>query len=192
MRPKGQIRVIGGAWRSRRLVVPPVEWVRPTPIRLRQTLYDWLSDWIVGRSVLDAFAGSGALGIEALSRGAKEVVFVDQDKDVCKILGGNLRVLRAEKFKIFCEDALGYFPRISSKYDLILLDPPFSSNLLSRSLDLVFSCNVAAPNSRIYVESPKGQWLPNDQGAWHVVRKKTAGAVEAFLLQRGSRGTPIR
>lgn len=185
MKSRGQIRIVGGTWRSRRLYVSPKAQVRPTPIRLRQTLYDWIADWVVGRRVLDAFAGSGALGIEALSRGARDVVFIDSDIEVARTLERNLFDLGAKGYEVIQGDALTYLSKGLLGFDLILLDPPFSSDLISQSLDLLLSKNVLAADHRVYIEVAKGGFVLPEQSRWHIIRRKSAGAVEGLLLQTG-------
>jgi 16S rRNA (guanine966-N2)-methyltransferase len=176
--PPGKIRIIGGEWRSRRLSVPEGTGVRPTPDRVRETLFNWLRDTIVGARCLDLCAGSGALGFEALSRGAAQVYFVERDPKLIASLrehatafGVNPRIIR--------QDAESFLKGIvHERFDVVFVDPPYASpldpmlGLLPRWL---------TRRAVIYVERPRAPGLPQtDQGVW--LKRSTAGAVEYGLL----------
>lgn len=130
-----QLRIIGGEWRSRRLRFPAVEGLRPTLDRVRETLFNWMQYDVPGAKVLDAFAGSGALGLEALSRGAKEVVFLEKNPKVAMQLKNNLEQLEASNAQVWAGDAINWLDSTSHDYDLLFLDPPFGKNLLQPFID---------------------------------------------------------
>ncbi|TPW17985.1 MAG: methyltransferase, partial [Halothiobacillaceae bacterium] len=121
---RNSLRIIGGTWRSRRLEFPTVEQLRPTPDRVRETLFNWLQHRIGGARCLDLFAGSGALGFEALSRGANEVVFVEIDPAAVQALRANAQRLQADNAQIIHEEALRYLAKPADPFDIIFLDPP--------------------------------------------------------------------
>jgi len=176
--PPGKIRIIGGEWRSRRLSIPEGTGVRPTPDRVRETLFNWLRDTIAGACCLDLCAGSGALGFEALSRGAAQVYFVERDPKLIAALrehaaafGVNPRIIR--------QDAESFLRGIvHERFDVVFVDPPYDS-----ALDPMLELLPRWLKSRavIYVERPRVPGLPQtDQGTW--LKRSTAGAVEYGLL----------
>lgn len=181
--PPGRIHIIGGSLRGSRLSVPTLPGLRPTPQRLRQTLFDWLAPVIAGANVLDAFAGSGALGIEALSRGAHGATFIERDSaqaraieaDLSRLHQGNATVLRGDALRILGEPATGHF-------DIVFLDPPFDAGLWSQSLALLDAGGWLAPQAWIYVEAGNGDaWeVP---GRWRLHRQRDAGAVRGTLYR---------
>ena len=152
------IRIIGGAWKRTPLVVAAVPGLRPTPDRVRETLFNWLGQRLDGISCLDLFAGSGALGLEALSRGAREVLFVESDRRALQAIEQTLGRLgedqvkgRAELSSLDAFAALGRCARLARRYDLVFLDPPYSAGLLARVWPLLGP--VLADEALIYVES---------------------------------------
>ena len=130
-----QLRIIGGQWRSRRLNFPSIEGLRPTLDRIRETLFNWLQFDVEGKRVLDAFAGSGALGFEALSRGAKEVVFLEKSPQAAAQIKANIGLLGVENAQVWAGDSLQWLEQNNSEYDLVFLDPPFHCNLLQPAID---------------------------------------------------------
>lgn len=158
-----QLRIIGGQWRSRRLSFADIEGLRPTLDRVRETLFNWLQFEVENKSVLDLFAGSGALGLEALSRGAKEATFVEIHPAAAKQLQTNLALLQAtDKSQVIQADAVQWCQRFHGDAQLVFLDPPFKQNLLQPILNQL----TLKPGCLIYVEhepelSP--QWPNNWQ-----------------------------
>lgn len=146
--PSQQLRIIGGQWRSRRLRFQPVDGLRPTLDRVRETLFNWLQFDVEGARVLDAFAGSGALGLEALSRGAKDVTFLEKHPKVALQLRDNLKQLGANNAQVWAGDALQWLQQTPESYDLIFLDPPFGLGLLQPAIDHL----CVQEGSLIYVE----------------------------------------
>ncbi|MEG0860812.1 MAG: 16S rRNA (guanine(966)-N(2))-methyltransferase RsmD [Pseudomonas sp.] len=183
---QGQLRIIAGEWRSRRLSFPDAPGLRPTPDRVRETLFNWLAPHIEGAKVLDAFAGSGALYLEALSRGAAEAVALDSNQAAIASLRQNLETLRCPRGQVIQSDAQRYLqgePKLA--FDLVFLDPPFHQDLLPTTCALLEERQWLAENAWIYTESetpPSALQLP---GNWRLHREKKAGQVYYALWQRG-------
>lgn len=179
-RGEQELRIIGGQWRSRRIRFAPGPGVRPTPDRVRQTLFDWLSPRIEGARCLDLFAGSGALGLEALSRGADQVWFVEQGGAQLAAIDAALRLLGASAHaQLRRGDALTELARLSQVFDVVFLDPPYASALLSAALSGL--APRLASEARVYVEWP-GESRPVLPGGYEWVREKKAGGVSFGLL----------
>lgn len=187
-RARGQLRIVGGAWRSRRLRVPDEPGVRPTPDRVRETLFNWLGPWIEGKRVLDLFAGSGALGLEALSRGAASAVLLESSHPAIEAIEANIAALGADTASLVCMDARGYLQRTGERFDLVFIDPPYASGLASLALERVRGERWLNPGGFVYVEvSAQSASQPLDEtlaGHWQVHRALKAGAVHGRLLQR--------
>lgn len=179
-RRPGTLRIIGGRYRSRLVEFDTSDpSLRPTPDRVRQTLYDWLAPRIQGASVLDLFAGSGALGLEALSRGAASVTFVEAGAGQVRMIRGALARLQAEGGQVQLGDALHHLRSTDARYDLVLLDPPYASPLLAQALELL--PRVLKPGNRVYLEWPGGRRPQLPAGyAWQ--REKQAGQVSYGLV----------
>ena len=182
---QGQLRIIAGEWRSRRLSFPDAPGLRPTPDRVRETLFNWLAPHIEGAKVLDAFAGSGALYLEALSRGASEAVALDSNPAAIASLRQNLETLRCPRGQVIQSDAQRYLQgEPKQTFDLVFLDPPFHQNLLATTCALLEERQWLAENAWIYTESetpPSTLQLP---GNWRLHREKKAGQVYYALWQR--------
>src|ERR1700682_2440780 len=131
---RNRVRIIGGQWRSRLIKFPPAAQLRPTPDRVRETLFNWLGQRLDGLTCLDLFAGSGALGFEAASRGAARVVMVENDRQAFGALGGYKDLLRATQVELVFGDALDYLRRSKEAFDVVFLDPPFRQNALASAL----------------------------------------------------------
>ena len=173
----GAVRIIGGELRGSKLSVPARPGLRPSPQRLRQTLFDWLAPVIAGARVLDAFAGTGALGIEALSRGAGEVVFFEHDAAQAAAIGADLERLHQSRGRVVCTDALEALAAGSdTSFDVVFLDPPFALDAWDLATSRLAAGGWLAPRALIYVETPRGQaWSP-PQG-WSLHRERAAGEV---------------
>ncbi|MCL7751535.1 16S rRNA (guanine(966)-N(2))-methyltransferase RsmD [Guyparkeria hydrothermalis] len=185
-----QVRIIGGEWRSRRLRFPPARDLRPTPDRVRETLFNWLGQDLAGWRVLDLFAGSGVLGIEALSRGAAWVGFVERSARVARSLEENLARLDApaERFTIWAMNARHWWSsppqRFEGPIDLVFLDPPFRQpELLQEALEALAEAPWLAEDARVFVESgaPESLRLPE---RFVVSRETRAGESRSLLLER--------
>lgn len=173
-----QVRIIAGQYRRRLLHFPDRPGLRPTPDRVRETLFNWLGQDLAGLRCLDLYAGSGALGLEAASRGAAEVVLVERDAAVAAALRANAELLGAGQVRVVREDGLAYLHRDATRYDVIFLDPPFDADLLGPSL--AEAATHLAPGGRIYAEFGKTP----DLSAWHVLREGRAGQSHFCLLER--------
>jgi len=172
---KGKIRIIGGDFRGRRIVVPDRPGLRPTPDRVRETLFNWLGQRLDGLACLDLFAGSGALGFEAASRGAARVVMVEQDRKTFSELQRSRDLLRARSVEIILDDAFAYL-RKGQAFDVVFLDPPFGQN----ALPAVFRQLRPAAGMRAYVEASE----PFAPGAgWRELKRARAGQVSYQLLE---------
>lgn len=150
--PEGRVRIIGGTFRSRVLRFPEVPGLRPTPDRVRETVFNWLREEISGSRCLDLFAGSGALGFEAASRGAAQVLMVDNQPDVAVSLRAQAAKLPAPQVEVMRDDSLRFMANTDRRFDVIFLDPPYAANLLEPALSLVE--RVARPGSLVYLEAP--------------------------------------
>jgi 16S rRNA (guanine966-N2)-methyltransferase len=180
--PPNRLRIIGGRWRGSRIAVPPLDAIRPSPDRVRETLFNWLQQQVVGTRCLDLFAGSGALGIEALSRGAAHVTFVDREPQVARHLAQTLeRLGGASDAKIVAEDALAFLRREPQPFEIVFLDPPYASGVLD-AVCTALAAGWLAPQAFIYLESPAGQPLPPLPAGWRIHRSKRAGQVGYHLL----------
>ena len=176
-----ELRIVGGAWRSRRIRFQPREGLRPTPDRVRETVFNWLGQDLTGLSCLDLFAGSGALGFEAASRGAQPVVMVERDRVAHAALIANRDALAAPQVEVVRGDALEFLRERDAQYDVIFLDPPFGENLLPRLLPLL-SSHLAA-DGRVYYEAATTAPWP---AGWEVFKEARAGQVHYGLVRRTS------
>jgi 16S rRNA (guanine966-N2)-methyltransferase len=177
-----RLRIVGGRWRGMRIDFPPIEAIRPTPDRVRETLFNWLQEHILGAACLDLFAGSGALGIEALSRGALHVTFVDREPRIVKHLNATLARLQAMNAEVVTSDALLYLKGPPRRFDTVFLDPPFASDVLPQVFTLLAG-GWLAPGAHIYVECAARSPLPALPPGWSLYRSKRAGEVGYHLLQ---------
>jgi 16S rRNA (guanine966-N2)-methyltransferase len=176
----GKIRIIGGKWRGRRLSVPDVETLRPTPDRVRETLFNWLQPFIEGARCLDLFAGTGVLGLEASSRGAAEVVLVENNCTVASQLAGNIKNLEATAVRLYRDDAFGWLQQNKLKFDIVFLDPPFSRGLIDKCCALLRSRGSLNKNALVYIEAEKTFQIPDGL----VIKKQDiAGQVKYMLLK---------
>ena len=182
---RGQVRIIGGQWRGRKLHFNEVAGLRPTGDRIRETLFNWLAPWIDGARCLDLFAGSGALGIEALSRGAAEVTLIEKHPQAAENLRGNCVQLRADDAKVIQADTLVWLASSSpdQPFDIVFLDPPFSTDLLQPCCELLQKPGLLAASSLIYLETDRAQPPPAMPPSWELLREKTAGQVSYRLYR---------
>lgn len=178
------LRIIGGEWRGRRIHFPPLAAIRPTPDRVRETLFNWLQGVIPGSRCLDLFAGSGALGLEALSRGAREVLFVDVEPAVVRQLGETLRMLGCSRGRVLRSDASGFLGRPDAPFDVIFLDPPFGLPVLAEACRSIEAGGWLAPGGFVYLESPAAAGEPELPRGWTLLRSKRAGEVGYHLVRR--------
>jgi 16S rRNA (guanine966-N2)-methyltransferase len=175
----GEIRIIGGQWKRSKLPVPDLPGLRPTPDRIRETLFNWLGQTLDGWRVLDAFAGSGALGFEAASRGADSVVMVEREAQLVDGLRASQKRLQATAITIHRANALNWMTACPDRFDLVFLDPPFADDLFDRAL--AAAVPLVSQDGLIYVESPREIAAPARFTVW---RQGRAGAVHYQLLRR--------
>lgn len=181
----GQLRIIGGSWRGRKLSFPAIDGLRPTGDRVRETLFNWLAPEIQGARCLDVFAGSGALGVEALSRGAEEVLMLERDVKAAAQLRMNLEMLGAENGKVILGDALHFLQQgnANEAYHIIFIDPPFQLELWQRVIDVLEVGNWLADDATIYIESSR-EAVYQPPINWQLHREKHAGNVSYRLFYR--------
>ena len=183
----GQVRIIAGQCRGRRITFPPVDDLRPSGDRLRETLFNWLTPDIVGARCLDLFAGSGALGLEAASRHAKNVTLIEQNKQAAQALQDNAKILGFTSTSIIHGDALGWIKkqaRDADPFDIIFLDPPFHSTLLEETVTALDQHpTLIGTTSLIYCEMALQQSINTLPRGWKLHRQKTHGDVCAELYQ---------
>ncbi|MGI9308498.1 MAG: 16S rRNA (guanine(966)-N(2))-methyltransferase RsmD [Gammaproteobacteria bacterium] len=177
------VRIIGGTWRGTRVELAR-DTIRPTGDRVRETLFNWLDSEVRGREVLDLFAGTGALGLEALSRGAKTAVFIEKDPTTAAVLKDLLVRLEHAQAAVNRTDARGYLKGEARPFDLVFLDPPFADRDLDILCKLLEDRHWLAPEALLYIETDRDQGIPALPGNWQVLKKKTAGDVEFALVQR--------
>jgi 16S rRNA (guanine966-N2)-methyltransferase len=187
----GEVRIIGGQWKRSRLPVADMPGLRPTPDRVRETLFNWLGQDLTGWRCLDAFAGSGVLGFEAASRGAEQVVLLERDRRQAATLERSRQRLKASQVQIECADALAWLARCPpASFDLVFLDPPFDSSLLAPALGAALP--LVVPGGFIYLETGRpldrsADGIPLPPG-WIRHRQGRAGAVHFELLRREQSG----
>jgi len=173
-----RVRIVGGLWRSRLIEVPARPGLRPTPDRVRETLFNWLGQRLEGCACLDLYAGSGALGFEAASRGAARVVMVESDRAVLAALRRSRERLRAEQVEVVAGDAPDYLARAGERFDVVFLDPPFRQNALPALLAKLPP--RLQPGARVYLEAADAV---EPAGPWRELKRARAGQVSYQLLQ---------
>jgi 16S rRNA (guanine966-N2)-methyltransferase len=180
----GYVRIIGGRWRGRRIAVPGLPGLRPTPDRVRETLFNWLAPAIAGSRCLDLFAGTGALGLEAASRGARHVVLVERGRESVQHLREAAAALAPETCEVVQADALAWLQSPPRPFDVVFLDPPYDAGLLDASMQALESGGWLAPGARIYLEAPAERGTPVLPQGWTLHRSGRAGAVGYHLALR--------
>ena len=188
--PPGKLRIVAGSLRGSRLAVPDRPGLRPTPDRVRETLFNWLMPVIEGARCLDLYAGTGALGIEAISRGAAACTFVESDRALARELGENLARLKVESARVIDGDALATLAGRAEPFDIVFLDPPFGGDLWDASAERLETRGWLAPDAWIYVESPAEAVLALPAN-WMLHREGHAGAVR-FALYRRAAADPVK
>jgi 16S rRNA (guanine966-N2)-methyltransferase len=181
---RNELRIIGGEWRSRKLRFPDAQGLRPTPDRVRETLFNWLRFDVEGARCLNLYAGSGALGFEAASRGAAEVVQVEMNPAVCAALRESCDLLKASQVRIIQADVARYLKGPAQAYDLAFVDPPFRKDLLVPSCQLLEQRGWLKPKAKVYFEVEHGVSLAELPPVWRLLRQGTAGEVNYFLYER--------
>jgi 16S rRNA (guanine966-N2)-methyltransferase len=178
----GRLRIIGGSWRGRKLNFPELAGLRPTSDRTRETLFNWLQPKLGGAQCLDLFAGSGALGFEAASRGAEKVVMVESNRQAAAQLTANLELLSATQCEMINTTAENFLAKPATPFDIVFIDPPFDANLWMETITLLNAQRWLAPAAQIYLEAPKRLDLADLPESWTLTREKMAGAVRYCLF----------
>lgn len=180
-----QLRIIAGEWGGRKLHFPDVPNLRPTPDRVRETIFNWLMPVIQGARCLDLFAGSGALGLEALSRGAQFATFVDSQKKVIHSITEHLDLLKAgDKAETILFDGIKYLNGQSKPFDVVFIDPPYQLQYMEKVVPLLEQNGWLAKPAKIYLEIEKKKSLPELPLNWRCLKDKTSGDVHYYLFQR--------
>lgn len=172
------VRVSAGEWRSRLLKFPDVDGLRPTPDRVRQTVFNWLGQELYGLSCLDLFAGTGVMGFEALSRGAKQTVLIEKSRAAYQALLDNKAALKATNAQVLNLDALQFLKQNQQKFDVIFLDPPYHQGFLDQVLPLIKT--ALSDDGLVYVEA---EFVLEDSSDWQVFKAGKAGNVFYHLLK---------
>lgn len=181
---KNQLRIIGGEFKRRQLSFASIDGLRPTPDRVRETLFNWLMWDIQGSKVLDLCAGSGALSFEALSRGAKHVVMVEPNIEQVNFLRQNLQTLKVDHAQIIASTAQDALKKLHETFDLVFLDPPYSLDLWKELAEKVDP--LLAENAFIYVEADRNLAQIHLPVTWQLVKETKAGTVRAGLYQKNA------
>jgi len=183
----GRLRIVAGKWRSRLLDIADVAGLRPTSERIRETLFNWLAPGIHGKRCLDLFAGTGALGLEALSRGAGEVVFVEMAPRAVRTLEQNIETLDAEGATVLQQDATDFLGAAQQEpFDVVFLDPPFAEDVLGELCRLIEEQEFLADEALVYLEQDRAKEMAVLPDNWRVLKNKTAGNVRYMLARRAA------
>lgn len=180
------LRIIGGEWRSRLIRFEDAPGLRPTPARVRETLFNWLQMDVMGSRCLDLFAGSGALGLEAASRGARRVLQVEFNPQACRQLRQNIAQFQTDKVAVVEADARQFLAHCQESFDLIFLDPPFAQGWIDPLCAQIAAANLLAPYGKIYIECERQLHLTGLPADWQPLKHKIAGEVSYNLYQRSS------
>lgn len=181
---QNKLRIIGGQWRSRLIRFADTPDLRPTPARVRETLFNWLQNDIAGSRCLDLYAGSGALGFEAASRGAKQVIQVESNAQCCRNLKDNAVALAADQIQIVHMEVMRYLAGDAKAFDLVFLDPPFFRHLAVPTCQWLEQKGWLKTLAKIYVETEKHSDLSSIPANWELLKSKSAGDVSYRLFQR--------
>ena len=183
---RNSVRIIAGDFRSRKLGFPDVPGLRPTADRIRETLFNWVREQIPGETCLDMFAGSGAIGFEALSRGAARVVFIEKDQRASRSIAENIQLLEVANAKIVCDNALHWLVQQDNQkaqFGLVFIDPPFSEKLVYSACEHLQSSGLLKTGGKIYIETEDAlieSAMPSD---WKRLKSKKAGSVLYYLYE---------
>jgi len=175
-----KVRIIAGKWRGRKLDVLDLPGLRPTPDRVRETLFNWIQHEIVGARCLDLFAGTGALAFEALSRDASEVIMIDSDPKAVESLNRHAVLLKSENHTIQRADAIGWLKRSIKGFDIIFLDPPFKQGYIEKCCAIIKEESLLNTNGLVYIESEKNCVIAD---GWQIKKQKNAGQVQSLLIE---------
>lgn len=187
MAGQGKIRIIGGKWKRRHVSFPSIQDLRPSPDAVRETLFNWLGQNLEDKACLDLFAGSGAFGLEAASRGASKVDMVELNRRAASSLSDSIKSLGdMETVKTFAMDWKAFLLMNNQKYDVIFLDPPFRTQILESICNTLIDTECLNEGTQIYIESPKSSSPLPIPSTWHIIRESTRGMVKSTLIQTTS------
>ncbi len=184
-----QVRIIAGRWRGRKIRFATNLSIRPSPDRVRETVFNWLTPYLINSRCLDLYAGSGVLGFEALSRGASEMVFVDTEKAIIKQLQQQHQILKIDSESAISSveylhvDANKYLTTKQKPYDLVFLDPPYLQNRIPDIIELLLNNSLLNTNGIIYIEMAKMESFPELPNEWELIKKKIMSQVACYLIQ---------
>lgn len=186
---RNSVRIIAGIFRSRKLKFPDVPGLRPTADRIRETLFNWIQDQIPGETCLDMYAGSGAIGFEALSRGAAKVVFVENDKLAGDAITENMKLLQVNNAELVRSNAQQWVAQYQQhaehdkklKFGLVFLDPPFADDLVYKTCEQLETSGMLKTNSKIYIETADDLEETRLPQMWTLLKNKKAGSVRYYL-----------
>ena len=189
---RGELRIIAGQWRGRKLRFLDNNELRPTPDRVRETLFNWLQSDLAGSRCLDLFAGSGALGFEAASRGVDQVLMIEQSAETVAGIRENIKMLKADQIQVFCENAMNFLvdakniggPLCRQSFDIVFVDPPYHSDLTGVCCELLERGKWLADHAKIYVEYGIRSGLSKMPEGWQCLKNKKAGQVGYCLYQK--------
>lgn len=182
----GRLRIVAGKWRSRLLEIADVAGLRPTSARIRETVFNWLAPGLAGARCLDLFAGTGALGLEALSRGAAHCDLVEKSARAVATLLSNVATLKSEDATVHAMDALDFLRQADAgKFDIVFLDPPFAADMLSDLCRILDEGSLLADNARVYIEEDRSGPAFELPARWRVMKTKNAGNVRYSLVEAG-------
>ena len=179
----GTLRIIGGRWRGRKLTVIDSEGLRPTPSRVRETLFNWLQFSLSGANCLDLFAGTGALGLEAASRGVEKITLVEFNARTAEQLSKNCQQLGADNYQLVNKDAVTFLSGDQDQYDIVFIDPPYKLEIWSEIAEQLVSQDCLSLNALIYVEYPLTAIKPLLPSKWQLIKEKKAGGVNYCLFK---------
>lgn len=184
--PPGRLRIVSGIWRSRLLGIADVPGLRPTSERIRETLFNWLAPRIQGARCLDLFAGTGALGLEALSRGAASCVFVESSDRAVRMLRQNVAALEVRGASVLHRDAFDYLAGAGpASFDIVFLDPPFAADALGDLCRLIDERRILTGGARVYLEQDRAHADAVLPAGWQLLRRKEGGNVRYSLASAG-------
>jgi 16S rRNA (guanine966-N2)-methyltransferase len=187
---RNKVRIIGGQWRSRQITFPSLPGLRPTTDRIRETLFNWLMSEIARANCLDLFAGSGALGFEALSRGAAKVTFVDSATQVIAALKANAALLQAEQAEFMLGACPDNMPRLAhAPFDIVFLDPPFNKGWVVVAADWLERSQLLTANALIFIETEKNLHPPPIPKNWEILKEKHTSTLNYYLVKRHVSGS---
>ncbi len=187
MTRQGKIRIIGGKWKRRHISFPSIPDLRPSPDAVRETPFNWLGQSLEGKSCLDLFAGSGAFGLEAVSRGASWVDMVELNRVAARSLSDTVKLLgEKEVVNVVSMDWKAFLEKSDQKYDIIFLDPPFKKPILEITCNALIDLDCLNDGAQVYIESPKSNTPLPIPPTWHIIRESTRGMVKSTLIQTTS------